>query len=119
MGGFIEGAFGSIGVGGKGAVETAKAREEFDRFKTRLINASLRLNKGVQTEGDAQRSAAELGSAKTESTAYAAIQELLMINQRARAAKEASIIERRQRFNLPDAQIPGPSTSPDLGWRVK
>ena len=119
VGGFIEGAFGSIGVGGKGAVETAKAREEFDRFKTRLINASLRLNKGVQTEGDAQRSAAELGNARTESTAYAAIQELLMINQRARAAKEASIIERRQRFNLPEAQIPRPSTSPDLGWRVK
>ncbi len=119
VGGFIEGAFGSIGVGGKGAVETAKAREEFDRFKTRLINASLRLNKGVQTEGDAQRSAAELGNARTESTAYAAIQELLMINQRARAAKEASITERRQRFNLPDAQIPVPSTSPDLGWRVK
>ena len=119
LGGFIKGAFGSFGIGGKGMVETAKAREEFDRFKTRLINASLRLNKGVQTEGDAQRAAKELGNAKTEQTAYAAIQELLMINQRAREAKEASIIERRNRFKLSPAIIPESSNAPDLGWRIK
>lgn len=119
LGGFIEGAFGSIGVGGKGAVETAKAREEFDRFKTRLINESLRLNKGVQTEGDAQRAANELGSAKTEATAYAAIQELLKINQRARSAREAAIIRRRERFKVSGVDVPAPAQAPDLGWRVK
>ena len=119
LGGFIEGAFGSIGVGGKGAVETAKAREEFDRFKTRLINESLRLNKGVQTEGDAQRVANELGSAKTEATAYAAIQELLKINQRARSAREAAIIRRRERFKVSGVDVPAPAQAPDLGWRVK
>ena len=119
LGGFIEGAFGSIGVGGKGAVETAKAREEFDRFKTRLINESLRLNKGVQTEGDAQRAANELGSAKTEATAYAAIQELLKINQRARSAREAAIIRRRERFKVSGVDVPAPAAAPDLGWRIK
>jgi len=119
LGGFIEGAFGSIGVGGKGAVETAKAREEFDRFKTRLINESLRLNKGVQTEGDAQRAANELGSAKTKATAYAAIQELLKINQRARSAREAAIIRRRERFKVSGVDVPAPAAAPDLGWRVK
>lgn len=119
LGGFIEGAFGSIGVGGKGAVETAKAREEFDRFKTRLINESLRLNKGVQTEGDAQRAANELGRAKTEATAYAAIQELLKINQRARSAREAAIIRRRERFKVSGVDVPAPAASPDLGWRIK
>lgn len=119
LGGFIEGAFGSIGVGGKGAVETAKAREEFDRFKTRLINESLRLNKGVQTEGDAQRVANELGSAKTEATAYAAIQELLKINQRARSAREAAIIRRRDRFKVSGVDVPAPAAAPDLGWRIK
>ena len=119
LGGFIEGAFGSIGVGGKGAVETAKAREEFDRFKTRLIAESLRLNAGVQTDGDAKRAAAELGDAKTEATAYAAIQELLKINQRARSAREAAIIRRRERFKVSGVDVPAPAAAPDLGWRVK
>ena len=119
LGGFIEGAFGSIGVGGKGAVETAKAREEFDRFKTRLIAESLRLNAGVQTDGDAKRAAAELGDAKTEATAYAAIQELLKINQRARSAREAAIIRRRERFKVSGVDVPEPAAAPDLGWRVK
>jgi hypothetical protein len=119
LGGFIEGAFGSIGVGGKGAVETAKAREEFDRFKTRLIAESLRLNAGVQTDGDAKRAAAELGDAKSKATAYAAIQELLKINQRARSAREAAIIRRRERFKVSGVDVPAPAASPDLGWRIK
>lgn len=119
LGGLITGAFGSIGVGGEGAVATAKAREEFDRFKTRLINESLRLNKGVQTEGDSQRAAAELGNAKSMPTAYAAIQELLKINQRARSAREAAIIRRRERLKVPGVDVPAPAAAPDLGWRIK
>ena len=119
LGGLIAGAFGSIGLGGEGAVATAKAREEFDRFKTRLINESLRLNKGVQTEGDSQRAAAELGNAKSMPTAYAAIQELLKINQRARSAREAAIIRRRGRLNVSGVDVPAPPPAPDLGWRIK
>jgi hypothetical protein len=115
----ITGAFGSFGLGGKGAKDIAKARDEFDRFKTRLINASLRLNKGVQTEGDAQRAAKELGSAKSEATAYAAVQELLKINQRARSAREAAIIRRRERFKVSGVDVPAPAAAPDLGWRIK
>ena len=115
----ITGAFGSFGLGGKGAKDIAKARDEFDRFKTRLINASLRLNKGVQTEGDAQRAAKELGSAKSEATAYAAVQELLKINQRARSAREAAIIRRRERFKVSGVDVPAPTASPDLGWRIR
>jgi hypothetical protein len=115
----ITGAFGSFGLGGKGAKDIAKARDEFDRFKTRLINASLRLNKGVQTEGDAQRAAKELGSAKSEATAYAAVQELLKINQRARSAREAAIIRRRERFKVSGVDVPAPTASPNLGWRIR
>ena len=115
----ITGAFGSFGLGGKGAKDIAKARDEFDRFKTRLINASLRLNKGVQTEGDAQRAAKELGSAKSEATAYAAVQELLNINQRARSAREAAIIRRRERFKVSGVDVPAPTAAPDLGWRIR
>ena len=116
--GFLKGVFGSFGVGGQGAIETAKARDEFERFKTRLVNTSLRLNKGVQTEGDAQRAAKELGDARTEATAYAAIQELLKINQRARANRVAAIQRRRDRFRLDPVEVPT-SKAPDLKWRVK
>ena len=118
LSGFLKGAFGSIGVGGQGAIETAKARDEFERFKTRLVNTSLRLNKGVQTEGDAQRAAKELGDARTEATAYAAIQELLRINQRARDNRSAAIARRRERFKLDPVEVPE-GTAPDLKWSIK
>jgi hypothetical protein len=118
LSGFLKGAFGSIGVGGQGAIETAKARDEFERFKTRLVNTSLRLNKGVQTEGDAQRAAKELGDARTEATAYAAIQELLRINQRARDNRSAAIARRRERFKLDPVKVPE-GTAPDLKWSIK
>jgi hypothetical protein len=116
--GFLKGAFGSMGVGGQGAIDTAKARDEFERFKTRLVNTSLRLNKGVQTEGDAQRAAKELGDARTEATAYAAIQELLRINQRARDNRSAAIARRRERFKLDPVEVPE-GTAPDLKWSIK
>jgi hypothetical protein len=118
LSGFLKGAFGSIGVGGQGAIETAKARDEFERFKTRLVNTSLRLNKGAQTEGDAQRAAKELGDARTEATAYAAIQELLRINQRARDNRAAAIARRRERFKLDPVEVPE-GTAPDLKWSIK
>jgi hypothetical protein len=107
-----------MGVGGQGAIDTAKARDEFERFKTRLVNTSLRLNKGVQTEGDAQRAAKELGDARTEATAYAAIQELLRINQRARDNRSAAIARRRERFKLDPVEVPE-GTAPDLKWSIK
>jgi len=115
--GLIKGGLGAIGLGREN-VETAKARQQFDRFKTRLINESLRLNKGVQTEGDAQRAARELGDAKTEATAYAAIQELLRINQRARANKVSAIERRRGRFGVEGIEIPAAAAPANIGWKV-
>lgn len=111
--GMIVGTLGKFGLG-KENVETAKARQKFDRFKTRLINESLRLNKGVQTEGDAQRAANELGSAMTDATAYAAVQELLRINTRAREIAARSIVRRRNTFNKQPIEIPKSPT-----WRIK
>jgi len=117
LGGFIRGAFGAVGLGSEN-IATAKARQEFDRFRTRLVNESLRLNKGVQTEGDAQRSAKELGDAKTEATAYAAVQELLVINERARANKVAAIERRRNRFGVSGIEIPEAPVSANTGWKI-
>ena len=116
--GFASGALGSLGLG-SGNVEVAKARNEFDRFRTRFVNNSLRLNKGVQTEGDAQRAANELLTANTEETAYAAIQELQMINQRAYAEISEGINRRRSRAGVGAVDVPGMPKVPNLGWSIK
>ena len=50
---------------------------------TRIVNESLRLNKGVQTEGDAQRAVQELMAANDQKTAARALQRLAELNQRA------------------------------------
>ena len=115
--GAITGTLGVMGLGSENK-DTALARQEFDRFKTRLINESLRLNKGVQTEGDAQRVAAELGDARNNASAYAAIQELLRINERARANKVAAIDRRRARFGVGGTETPEAPETPNLGWRI-
>ena len=115
---YIGGKLGSMGIGGAGREDLAKARGEFERFKTRFINNSLRLNKGVQTEGDAQRVANELETASTEATAYAAIQELMKINERAYADRANAINRRRARFGLPAVETPAAPTSPNLQWSI-
>lgn len=56
---------------------------ELNADKTAIVNASLRLNKGVQTEGDAQRAVNELMSANDHKTTLAAMKRLIEINKRA------------------------------------
>ena len=77
------------------------ARNDFERFKTTLINDSLRLNKGTQTEGDAARAAKELQSAESAADAGKAIQTLRDLNARRAADYENSIKRRRANAKLP------------------
>lgn len=67
--------------------------------KTRIINDSLRLNKGTQTEGDAQRAANEVEAAwaknDTEATRRALVR-LYNINETASKNKQAQIARRRK-----------------------
>lgn len=105
VGGAITGALGYLGTS-QGAEDTRRAREAFDRFTTRYVNDSLQLNNGVQTEGDAQRAVAELGNANTTEAAYAALVELVKINEMARALKERSVGDRRSRYQLDPVQVP-------------
>ena len=116
--GAITGLVGGYTGFSEGASETARARERFERWKTSYVNDSLQLNKGVQTEGDAQRAAAELQGASTAAAAYAALQDLVRINQNARAIKERAISGRRQRYGLDPTDVPAAVNPPDLGWRV-
>jgi hypothetical protein len=71
------------------------ARNDFERFKTRLVNESLRLNKGTQTEGDATRSIKELQGAESEVDAAKAINTLAELNARKVSDAQKSIERRR------------------------
>lgn len=59
------------------------ARKEWQADLTKIVNESLRLNKGVQTEGDAQRAADELMAASDQKTVSAALRRLAGFNKRA------------------------------------
>lgn len=56
---------------------------EWEADKTKIVNESLRLNKGVQTEGDAQRAVKELMGANDRATAARALKRLAELNNRA------------------------------------
>lgn len=78
--------------------EQSQAYAELQRGITRITNESLRLNKGVQTEGDAQRAAKEvLAAFANNDTALMtkALQDLQRINLRA-ADNRATMIDRRR-----------------------
>lgn len=83
---------------GKSTPES-QAYAELQRSITRITNESLRLNKGVQTEGDAQRAAKEVTAAfANNDTALMAksLQELQNINRRAVENKARAIDRRRE-----------------------
>jgi hypothetical protein len=91
------------------------AYNDFNRFKVKLVNDSLRLNKGVQTEGDAIRAAKELSSAKSTADAVAAMQKLRDINARNAKVRNQIIVSRRKSGGLteergyaPPEQVPVP-----------
>lgn len=77
------------------------ARNDFERFKTTLVNESLRLNKGTQTEGDAARAAKELQAAESAADAGKAIQTLRDLNARRAGDYKTSIERRRANSKLP------------------
>jgi len=77
----------------------SQAYAELERGITRITNESLRLNKGVQTEGDAQRAAKEVLAAfgKNDTALMAkALEDLQRINVRAAENKARSIDRRRE-----------------------
>ena len=77
------------------------ARNDFERFKTTLVNESLRLNKGTQTEGDAARAAKELQGAESAADAGKAIQTLRDLNARRAGDYKGNIERRRANAKLP------------------
>ena len=92
------------------------ARNDFERFKTTLVNESLRLNKGTQTEGDAVRAAKELQGAESAADAGKAIQVLRDLNARKAKDLQSSIIRRRSNAKLeaPEVQLEVPKFEPHV-----
>ncbi len=76
----------------------------YNTFRTsleRMRNESLRLNKGVQTEGDAQRAWAELmGSLNDKKVVGQRLDEIIKLNERAANLKTMQVDLMRSNFNM-------------------
>lgn len=81
-------------------------KKDFEAFKVRLVNESLRLNKGTQTDTDAKRAVDELQAANSATGAAKAINTLMEINLRAANDAQNSIIRRRRNSKLGDPEVP-------------
>lgn len=77
------------------------AREDYDKFLKVLVNESLRLNKGTQTEGDAVRAAKELESSESAAAAASAMRRLVEINVRRTQNAADDVLRRRRNANFP------------------
>jgi hypothetical protein len=77
------------------------AREDYDKFLKVLVNESLRLNKGTQTEGDAVRAAKELESSESAAAAASAMRRLIEINVRRTQNASDDVLRRRKNANFP------------------
>lgn len=92
----------TLNVLGMGGEETADL-QELTAFANRLVNESLRLNKGVQTEGDTIRASNEmLGNLRNPEVVKRQMQVLNDLNERVLSARLQGFKERRARYGLPE-----------------
>ena len=82
------------------------AREDYDRFVIRLINESLRLNKGTQTNFDFQNALKELQSSESPEAAAATMKRLVDVNLRATENAAKAVSDRRKNANFPEPANP-------------
>ena len=95
------------------------AYNDFNQFKTKLVNDTLRLNKGTQTEGDAVRAANELTNARSTQDAIRSLQKIRDINAEAVAMQNQIVASRRRAGGLTEdrgytapEQVPVPQFMP-------
>ena len=82
------------------------AREDYDRFVLRLVNESLRLNKGTQTNFDFQNALKELQSSESREAAAATMKRLVEVNLRATENAAKAVTDRRKNANFPEPPNP-------------
>jgi hypothetical protein len=100
---------------GSGAPDVV-AREEYDKFVTNLVNESLRLNKGTQTEGDAVREAKALKSSESKEAAATATKKLIDLN--IQKAQDAEIAVQKRRANAGFPPPPQPIVVPRFDVQI-
>ena len=116
--GLVDSLLSSIGAAGEEEVNSA----QFDTFLEKLRNDTLRLNAGVQTEGDAKRALNEIIANKNDTKiVQAQLERLRDINERAIELRKRNINRRRkaqgvEAFNFDDYTTP--TTSSDVGFKV-
>jgi hypothetical protein len=76
---------------------------EYKRFQNKLVNDTLRLNKGTQTEGDAIRAVKELSSANSTQDVVASLQKIRDLNAQTAARINQLITTRRKSGGLTEA----------------
>ena len=91
---------------------------ELNSDLTRIVNETLRLNKGVQTEGDAQRATQELMQANDQATMSRALLRLAQLNRRA-AELQRSKRELIYRNYGREAQPQTPAAPAAGGWSIQ
>jgi hypothetical protein len=92
---------------------------EYKRFQNKLVNDTLRLNKGTQTEGDAIRAVKELSDANSTQDVIRSLQKIRDLNAQTAARTNQLILTRRKSGGLTEAagysppeQIPVPTFEP-------
>lgn len=120
--GAIEGVTDSVmrGLGIAGEEEINSA--QFDTFLEKLRNDTLRLNKGVQTEGDAQRALNEIIANKNDTKVVRAqLERLRDLNERAIELRKRNVNRRRKTQGVGAFDFSGyqdPTTSDDVSYEV-
>jgi len=117
--GLVDSTLGFFGAAG----EEERNSAAFDTFLEKLRNDTLRLNKGFQTEGDAQRALNEIIANKNDTEIVRTqLARLRQINERAIELRKRNINRRRKSqgidaFDFTDYATP--ITSDDVGFTVK
>jgi len=91
-----------------------KADANYTEFRAdlqKMVNDSLRLNKGVQTEGDAERAAKEVMAANDNVTAARALKRLSEINRRGIELQQRKRAMLRQNYGGGAPSQPAPARS--------
>ncbi len=91
---------------------------EYRADLTKIVNESLRLNSGVQTEGDAQRAANELMDANDPATAARALRRLQEYNTRAIELQKRKMELVRRNYGQDPSGNPAPQRAPSQSGGV-
>lgn len=112
----VQAALGNLGVFQRFMDEESKLKlanyNAYERWKQRYVNEALRLNKGPQTEGDAQRAMKELDAAKTKDDVIRLLKDLRKTNTTSIGYTKEDINRRRETADVK------PFDFNNISWKI-